>query len=420
MIRGCVTDEKGLPIADATVGLYKVDIEIIQSHSDRDGKFTFDLGLKYQDNLLIAKASREGFESGEVKYRVREGKELRIPLRRLISPPPPPPLPPPTPTPLPLPPDNKDTVTPTNGDNNGSSSQHKLKKVLVVIAVVVGFFAVSGAVVWIFNPVKKPVPSVIGRSISEAINTLQTNRLGWIIATNASSAGQEPGTVLEEDPAGGTVVTLPTNIQLTVDPGLQVPPLENLAVRLAERDLNDAGLTFHVTESNAPLTMAPGIVWKQYPLENAFVKAGLRIELYVQPGLAPHPVPVGNSPLVGTWVPESDPPPRFAKFDITSQNNRLTVTVSTSKGQLPRQKIDYNLKNLATVSFNINIKNGYFPDVPVRLNGQSSTGFNLKFWSTPSTPWHFTLKLQGGKTVVAEWQENGGEKLERATYTKTF
>ncbi|MCX4812311.1 Stk1 family PASTA domain-containing Ser/Thr kinase [Streptomyces sp. NBC_01239] len=63
---------------------------------------------------------------------------------------------------------------------------------------------------------KVVVPSVVGQSVDDATSTLEGDKYKFVVKTKQKVSGEDPGTVLEQDPALGAEVQKGTTITLTV------------------------------------------------------------------------------------------------------------------------------------------------------------------------------------------------------------
>lgn len=318
MITGIVNDDYGIPVSDATVTLWEGPTEIAGMRTDSVGKFHFELDVKYQGHLLLAKASKTGFDAGESKFREGDGQEVKLQIKALKPVPTPRPVPvPPTPTPGPIPP-----LPPPRKPMTG----------LVALMVSLAVLAVASVLIWHLAS-KTQVPGwPTGTTVEKATNMLQIAGLGWAITTQVGS--NEPGTVLNIEPAAGTAVSRHSQVVLTVDPGVQVPPVIDKSLQEAKRELLDAGLSPSVSPAAGPSSVKPGSIWKADPAPDTFVKAHSNVELFEQTGRSSGtptggggaPAQITTSSFVGTWAC-TDAKPYFGRLLIKKpdQSGRLAV-----------------------------------------------------------------------------------------------
>jgi eukaryotic-like serine/threonine-protein kinase len=112
------------------------------------------------------------------------------------------------------------------------------------------------------------VPGVVGESEDGARSELESAGLRVGEVTEQESADEEPGTVLEQDPAAGQQVDRGAAVDLVVaaePPEVEVPDVLNLTEADATAELEDAG--FEVRVRDRPVTIADedGVVLDQAP-----------------------------------------------------------------------------------------------------------------------------------------------------------
>jgi hypothetical protein len=205
---GLITDDQGNPIVGATVALFTNDVEIAQLHTDGDGKFHIQLDPKYEGYLLKAKASKAGFEPGQIGFRAGGGHDVDILLKKS----------PPTPKPP-----QEPFQHPQQNDQQTEHIHIKKKMALaVVVGVLVVIFAVAGLIAWHF--VVK-VPDLVGRPTQNAVTTLQDKGLQTEEIESNSPSETAPGVVWKEDPAAGALIIRGSNVKLFLQPArAKLPP----------------------------------------------------------------------------------------------------------------------------------------------------------------------------------------------------
>lgn len=113
------------------------------------------------------------------------------------------------------------------------------------------------------------VPDVVGQPAGEA--SAKLNGLGLTVARRSVNQTGEPGLVVDQQPKGGTVLTLPAQVVIVVNLGLREQPAEVVVPRLTDRTLDEAtsiargaGLTLSRTNvsrdgpQNVVLEQSPG------------------------------------------------------------------------------------------------------------------------------------------------------------------
>ena len=135
---------------------------------------------------------------------------------------------------------------------------------ILAIALVAGIaFAVSGG----FKPAAPAdepieVPSVVGNTLDEATFTLE--QAGFQVTTTPKEdESVDEGTVLQQDPAGGTKQPKGTTITLTIAVGpdtVDAPNFKNMTMAAARQAAEDAGLKVVEAESKYSEDVAEGEV----------------------------------------------------------------------------------------------------------------------------------------------------------------
>ena len=149
------------------------------------------------------------------------------------------------------------------------------------------------------GPRQVEVPDVIDLERESAEATLNRFGLGFTIREEESDA--DPGTVIAQDPVGGTVVDKGSRVQLTVakeQETVEVPNVVGFSRATAEDTLRDAGLRPVVVEEETDDPAAVDQVLRQSPGSGADVDPRSEVEIVV--GVEPDE---GDEPGVG--VPPS-------------------------------------------------------------------------------------------------------------------
>ena len=136
------------------------------------------------------------------------------------------------------------------------------------------------------GPTQVEVPDVIGLARESAEATLNRAGLGFTIREQDSDS--DPGTVIAQDPVGGTIVDKGSRVQLTVakEPEtVDVPNVVGFSRDTAEDTLRDAGLRPVVVEEETDDPAAVDQVLRQSPGSGAEVDPRSEIEIVV--GVAP-------------------------------------------------------------------------------------------------------------------------------------
>jgi serine/threonine-protein kinase len=152
------------------------------------------------------------------------------------------------------------------------------------------------------GPRQVEVPDVIDLARESAEATLNRAGLGFTITEQESD--QEPGTVIAQDPVGGTVVDKGSRVQLTVAKEAEtvdVPNVVGFSRATAEDALRDAGLRPVVVEQETDDPAAVDQVLRQDPGPGADVEPRSRVEIVV--GIPPDEK---NEPGTGVPPPGAD------------------------------------------------------------------------------------------------------------------
>ena len=159
---------------------------------------------------------------------------------------------------------------------------------ILAIALVAGIaFAVSGG----FKPAAPAdelieVPSVVGNTLDEATFTLE--QAGFQVTTTPKEdESVDEGTVLQQDPAGGTKQQKGATITLTIAVGpdtVDAPNFKNMTMDEARQAAEDAGLKVVEAESKYSEDVAEGKIISQSPAADDPVKPGTTIEVVTSRG----------------------------------------------------------------------------------------------------------------------------------------
>ncbi len=143
------------------------------------------------------------------------------------------------------------------------------------------------------GPEEIPVPPVVGQTREEAERLISEARLTVGQVTERSDPTFAEGIVIEQDPGQGVRVGVeaPVNLVVSTGPELElVPPLANLSEREATAQLQALGLLVRVQDEYSD-TVAPDLVIRTDPVENAEVRVGDTVLIVVSLGPAPVEVP---------------------------------------------------------------------------------------------------------------------------------
>ena len=133
------------------------------------------------------------------------------------------------------------------------------------------------------GPPSVAVPDVTGQQVGDARSTLQDAK--FVVRTvDKPTTDQDPGTVLAEDPAGGTSAPQGSTVTLTVaqrPTSVDVPDVTGRLAAHAEKDLTAAGLTYNEQVVAVSDPAQDGLVQSQDPAGGAKAKPGSAVTLTV-------------------------------------------------------------------------------------------------------------------------------------------
>jgi eukaryotic-like serine/threonine-protein kinase len=161
------------------------------------------------------------------------------------------------------------------------------------------------------GPKKVSVKNVVGLSQTAAETALQGQGL-QTAARTAPRSTKPQGTVVRQDPAGGTQVAPNSKVTIWVSGGgVKVQNVVGEPRATAAQILRGEGLQPVVRIAQGPPGTLPGIVFNQTPGAGAVVSSGSTVIIYVeaQPSPSPTPSATTSSPTpTPTGTPTSPPP----------------------------------------------------------------------------------------------------------------
>jgi serine/threonine-protein kinase len=129
------------------------------------------------------------------------------------------------------------------------------------------------------------VPNVEGKQQNAAETTLQND--GFAVVIQPDTTSTEPaGTVVSQDPIGGTTVAPGSKVTLSVSGAASVPNVVGLSQASATTSLQSAGFKVNVETVAGQNGTAAGDVWQQNPTANSTAAPGSAVTILVQPQLA--------------------------------------------------------------------------------------------------------------------------------------
>jgi serine/threonine-protein kinase len=169
----------------------------------------------------------------------------------------------------------------------------------IPIAVTLVLIALLGALLWFLastlldddpqTAVTVAVPNVVGDKRAQALSELEDAGLevGTITLVAAADETQEPGTVVEQDPAAGDEVERGTAVDLTIveSPALvAIPDLEGSSVEEAQAALLELELEPAGPQEEPSDTVDEGLVTRSDPASGEEVEPGSTVTIFVSSG----------------------------------------------------------------------------------------------------------------------------------------
>jgi serine/threonine-protein kinase len=145
------------------------------------------------------------------------------------------------------------------------------------------------------GPEKVQVPNVTGSTESSAEARLE--RAGLLVDVEEEASRAEEGTVIRQDPAGGTEVDEGTRVTIVVSSGrdeVPVPDVSGQTLRDARATLRDAGFRVQVREQPVESESDDGLVVDQRPNAGTDLQEGRTVVIFV--GRFTEPTPKDEPP----------------------------------------------------------------------------------------------------------------------------
>jgi len=170
----------------------------------------------------------------------------------------------------------------------------------VPIVVTLVLIALLGALLWFLaanvlnnddqqTGVLVTVPNVVGEKRAQAISILQDNglKVGTITPVPAADDTQDPGTVLEQDPAAGAEVDRGSEVNITIVAApdqVPIPNLEGSSLEEAQATLVGLGLEPGGPVEEPSDTVPEGDVTRTDPASGTEVDPGSTVTIFVSTG----------------------------------------------------------------------------------------------------------------------------------------
>jgi eukaryotic-like serine/threonine-protein kinase len=130
-----------------------------------------------------------------------------------------------------------------------------------------------------------PVPDVEGKQSNVAQTTLQND--GFQVSVQPDNTSTEPsGTVVNQNPIGGTSVAPGSKVTIFVSGGANVPNVVGVPASSAVTLLQNDGFKVNQVMASGPAGTTPGNVWQQSPNASTPAAGGSTVTIYIQPATA--------------------------------------------------------------------------------------------------------------------------------------
>jgi beta-lactam-binding protein with PASTA domain/predicted Ser/Thr protein kinase len=192
----------------------------------------------------------------------------------------------------------------------------------VPIVVTLVLIALLGGLLWFLaanvlnnddqqTGVNVTVPDVVGKSRTQAEQDLTEAGLeiGTITRVPAADDTQQPGTVVEQDPAANTEVERETAVDLTIVAApdqVAIPSLEGSSLEEAQATLTGLGLEPAGPQEEPSDTIDAGLVTRTDPASGTDVDPGSQVTIFVSAGPDQVPVPEVRCQSFGSAQNELD------------------------------------------------------------------------------------------------------------------
>ena len=173
-----------------------------------------------------------------------------------------------------------------------ASDQLGIHDVVVKVQDVHGVFALQGYTVQVLNPAT--VPNVVGQPQATAQANLAAASFTAGAITTQNSPTALPGSVMSQNPVGGTLAAPGSPVSLVVSigpaPAGTVPSVVGQVQPSAEADITASGFTVGTVSGQYSATVPFGIVLSQDPLAGTIATAGSPVNLVLSLGPPPDDV----------------------------------------------------------------------------------------------------------------------------------
>ncbi len=309
-------------------------------------------------------------------------------------------------------------ATQKNGKNKKPNKFIKFIKEHKVLSSIIGLillFIISlGATVGIANltrPKEVAIPDLVGKTVDEAKQILEENKLIYVEGEPEYSTEYEAGKIISQDPqyVENRKIRQNTEVKVIVSLGTEtttVPKLKGLTKEEAEDAAEEANIKLEIVEETSK-TVEAGIIIEQEIEEGETVNAGDTVKVYLSIGTGIEQVVVTS--VFGKTEDVAKQTLTDLGLDVVveyeednSKENGIVLKQSIASGQT----VDKGSKITITVNKRDELKNG-----TVTINVKSITGYQDKITETDdegneveknNTPKDVTLRV----TVNDEQVEN--------------
>ncbi|QQO08936.1 PASTA domain-containing protein [Breznakiella homolactica] len=283
---------------------------------------------------------------------------------------------------------------------------------VIGIIVLVGLVALTVFFVAVRGAEQTMVPDIRGKDLTEALLELQVKELYPRIQLRYSQTSQDKGTILEQEPAGGTIVKAGRRIRLVVSQGVIMDRVEDYV----GRDLDEVRMDLQALFASAvqPLlslkepfmyefsSEPPGTILQQNPLPGADISGPTALEFVVSRG--PENTMIKIPDLVG--LPVAD-----ALEQLRQNGVAFTFTIRNIRpGESPETIVYQNPTGQSVVESNVRL--ALVASTPLTL--ETGEVFDLFSYTLPENPYPLAVRLEavlpsGERRRIASVDHPGGE-----------
>src|SRR5574341_1392939 len=252
-------------------------------------------------------------------------------------------------------------------------------------------------------PLSVTVPNVAGMAQADAQSAVVAAGLAVGAVSKANSATVPAGSVISQNPAGGSSVIHGSAVDLVVSLGpvmVTVPDLFGKPQVFAEAALSAAGLVTGTVTSAASETVIPGGVASQPPAAGGSVPQGSAVNIAISSGPAPVTIP----PDPATVAPPVDP---TVATDLYSATSFLYTGANPIQTGVAPGTIE--LKRAAVIRGRVlAADNTFLPGVRITILNHSEFGQTIS-----RDDGRFDMAVNGAGTLIVRYQRGGFLAVQR-------